>query len=67
MSKHEQAWKSMSKNAKSADFSRFNIEIPYFGPPHAYLTSWDPLCHKKEKMSTHEQAWVSMCKHEQEC
>ena len=28
VSTHEQAWASMSKNAKSADFNRFNIKIP---------------------------------------
>ena len=39
---YEQAWVSMSKNAKSADFNRFDIKIPYFGPPHIFLKSWDP-------------------------
>ena len=33
---YEQAWVSMSKNAKSADFNRFDIKIPYFGPPHTF-------------------------------
>ena len=28
----------MSKNAKSADFNRFNINIPYFGPSHVLDT-----------------------------
>ena len=48
-STHEQAWASMSKSAKSADSSRFDIKIPYFGPPHACLTSWDPLWSQKRK------------------
>ena len=67
MSTHEHTWASMSKNAKSADSSRFNIEIPYFGPPHAYLTSWDPLWWQKRAC---ELTWASMSKmskHELKC
>ena len=59
MSTHEHTWARMSKNAKSADSSRFNIEIPYFGPPHAYLTSWDPLWWQKRAC---ELTWASMSK-----
>ena len=43
ISMHEQAWASMSKTAKSADFNRINSKVPYFGPPHVYLTSLDPI------------------------
>ena len=35
----------MSKNAKSADFNRFDIKIPYFGPPHTFLKSRDSVRH----------------------
>ena len=51
-------------HAKTADFNGFNAKIPYLGPPHAYLTSWDPLWWKKKSkwahMSKHEQAWARM-------
>ena len=62
VSTHEQAWASMSENAKSADFNRFSIKIPYFRPLNAFLTSSDPLWWKKEQVSTHEQVWASMSK-----
>ena len=59
---YEQAWVSMSKNAKSADINRFDIKIPYFGPPRTYLTSWDPLWSHKRK---NEHTWASMSKYVQ--
>ena len=43
VSTHKQAWASISKTAKSADFNRINSKVPYFGPPHVYLTSLDPI------------------------
>ena len=66
VSTHEQAWASMSKNAKSADFNGFNFKIPYFGPPHAHLNfdnmrpSLVTIKSKWSHMSKHEQAWARM-------
>ena len=39
----------MSKNAKSAEFNKINIEVPYFGPPHDFfhiIRPWvrNPFC-----------------------
>ena len=37
LSTYEPAWASISKNAKSADFNRFSIKIPYLSPQNAFF------------------------------
>ena len=33
----------LNHHAKTADFNGFNGKFPYFGPPHAYPVSCDPI------------------------